>query len=517
MFHDVGMARMAPDVLQRWNHTQDESDPDWRAHVHVGFDVVKNALGPAAAAAVLHHHQKFDGTGFPRRLRLDGTEEPLAGSDIHVFARIVAAADLFDRLRHPPAALPGSTPTPVVRVLKRLQQQPYANWIDPMVFRGLLSVVPPSVPGSIVTLSTGQQAVVTEWFPEDPCRPAVHILPNGLDALGPDDPIERIDLRQRTGIVVARAEGHDVTSDNFFPEHPALRRRGRRSLAPPDRRGVGTAAAREVRHVEPVHLDVARRHEVKQHRRLPVARSEGRLEPGHGRRGRVVDPTVPHPPGKERSGERRVALARVAHDLQVLIAEGHVRAVGVQQARPGAGVALQVHVEAVDLTHRQRQTTHLHPAGLVGPCGSHRSVAPQQNPRRRIALVALRRPEAVVHRDRVVASRVVQVDIEARDRDRLAGDHVERVTREAVVRVERRLEVAHGCRGLVADLPVPDPVRERQPGERRVALSNEGREPQRRVAERCRAVGVPQRGSCCGVVRQVPVHAAGLVGVELKP
>lgn len=220
MFHDVGMARMAPDVLQRWNHTQDESDPDWRAHVHVGFDVVKNALGPAAAAAVLHHHQKFDGTGFPRRLRLDGTEEPLAGSDIHVFARIVAAADLFDRLRHPPAALPDSTPTPVVRVLKRLQQQPYANWIDPMVFRGLLSVVPPYVPGSIVTLSTGQQAVVTEWFPEDPCRPAVHILPNGLDALGPDDPIERIDLRQRTGIVVARAEGHDVTSDNFFPEHP---------------------------------------------------------------------------------------------------------------------------------------------------------------------------------------------------------------------------------------------------------------------------------------------------------
>lgn len=222
MMHDLGMTRLPPEVVERWNATLDESDPEWRAHVHIGFEMCKDALGPAAASAVLHHHQKFDGSGFPRRVRMDGTEDRVRGSDIHVFARIVAAADVFDRLRHPPGAGPDDPPVPVVRVLKQMQAPPASAWIDPMVFRALMNVAPAYAPGTLVALSTGERGVVTDWFPEDPCRPNVQLVDEDRREaiLGKDGQPVIVNLRSELHLSIAQSEGHDVTADNFYPAFP---------------------------------------------------------------------------------------------------------------------------------------------------------------------------------------------------------------------------------------------------------------------------------------------------------
>ncbi len=223
MFHDIGMLRLPPEVVDYWNKTLDEGHEPWRAHVQIGYELVKEAIGPAAAAGVLHHHQKYDGSGFPPRHRLDGggiVIEPLAGSEIHVFARIISVGDLFDRLRNPPGGGTG-TPRPVVRVLKMLQEPPYSKWIDPMVFRALLAVVPAYLPGTIVTLSNGMNAVVTEWFPDDPCRPTVQTIGDPtVDFARESRNSERFILRQNAGLSIVRAEGQDVSSDNFYPATP---------------------------------------------------------------------------------------------------------------------------------------------------------------------------------------------------------------------------------------------------------------------------------------------------------
>lgn len=222
MFHDVGMLRLDPAVVQKWRQTNDESDPAWQRHTAIGFEMVKDAIGPVAAAAVLHHHQKHDGSGFPRRTKLDGSEERLKGHDIHIYARIVAAADLFDRLRHPyqPTAT-AAAPVPVVRVLNTMRQRPYANWLDPMVFRALLAVVPAFAPGSLVTLSDGRRAVVTEWFADDPCRPNVQILADDLAAAATDDTErQRITLARTPELTIVESDEQDVASDCFYPEFP---------------------------------------------------------------------------------------------------------------------------------------------------------------------------------------------------------------------------------------------------------------------------------------------------------
>src|SRR5262245_46546673 len=232
MFHDMGMTRLDPETLARWCETMDESDPEWQQHVHMGFDMVKSDLDPAAAAIVLHHHQRFDGSGFPKRgPTIEGmpagasikgaTPVGLKGSEIHIFARIVACADLYDRLRNP-AHTPGASSEehpsiPAVRALRLMREAPYSRWIDPVVMLALLSVSPPYPPGSLVTLSDGRTAAVVDWCNLDPCRPTVSVI----DPSNPDAPRgPRLDLRKNTKIQIGAIDGQDVLADNFYPQHP---------------------------------------------------------------------------------------------------------------------------------------------------------------------------------------------------------------------------------------------------------------------------------------------------------
>jgi len=171
---------------------------------------------------VLHHHQKYDGSGFPRRRDLSGIDLRVAGSDIHVFARIVAAADLFDRLRNPPGQPSTSASVPIVRVLNRLRGAPYAQWIDPVVFRALITVAPPYPPGTMVTLTGGQRAVVSKWFAETPCQPVVYLIDDIASTPTRSSrataPIQ-VDLRAEDGLQVIEVDGQDVAADNFAPTH----------------------------------------------------------------------------------------------------------------------------------------------------------------------------------------------------------------------------------------------------------------------------------------------------------
>jgi HD-GYP domain-containing protein (c-di-GMP phosphodiesterase class II) len=220
MFHDLGMSRLDPLTLARWNKTHDQSDPAWQQHVTIGYELVKNEIDPAAAGVVLHHHQRYDGSGFPPRSALNGTITNLRGSDIHIFARIVACADIYDRLRHPadaPGADARECPSiPAISALSRLRQDPYCRWIDPVVFRALLAVAPPYPPGSMVTLTGNRPAVVVNWTPDDPCRPEVELMTGRPNQKSRP---ERIDLRKNREFEVIAIDGVSIEGDNFYPRY----------------------------------------------------------------------------------------------------------------------------------------------------------------------------------------------------------------------------------------------------------------------------------------------------------
>ena len=90
--HDVGKLG-TPDhiLLKPGRHTPEESEI-MRRHTLIGYEILKESSSHAiqlAASIALHHHEKFDGSGYPRGL---------IGDAIPIEGRIVAVADVFDAL-----------------------------------------------------------------------------------------------------------------------------------------------------------------------------------------------------------------------------------------------------------------------------------------------------------------------------------------------------------------------------------------------------------------------------------
>jgi HD-GYP domain-containing protein (c-di-GMP phosphodiesterase class II) len=208
MLHDIGVVMLDPAVRRRFEQTHDESDPEWREHPAIGFRAIRNKIDASAATVVLNHHQRFDGSGFA------GADYPvLEGRRIHIFARIAAVADQFDRM-HRPFDLPEQ---PTVWVLSNLVTEPLASKFDPEVLSALLEVVPPYPPGSIVRLSDGRYGVCIDHTREAPCRPTVQIIPDP-ENLDPEDMPsgETVDLSNEPHqLEVVEADGCDVRGLNF--------------------------------------------------------------------------------------------------------------------------------------------------------------------------------------------------------------------------------------------------------------------------------------------------------------
>jgi response regulator RpfG family c-di-GMP phosphodiesterase len=90
--HDIGKIGIPDAILNKPGKLTFEEYEIMKTHAQLGYDMLKYSERPLlkAAATVAHeHHEKYDGSGYPRGLK---------GEDIHIFGRITALADVFDAL-----------------------------------------------------------------------------------------------------------------------------------------------------------------------------------------------------------------------------------------------------------------------------------------------------------------------------------------------------------------------------------------------------------------------------------
>jgi HD-GYP domain-containing protein (c-di-GMP phosphodiesterase class II) len=173
MLHDMGKLALREEI-QNHNVTNPPTDladrEEWEGHAMAGYRIIRNGVEPTAAIAVAHHHQRWDGQGFPVHHHRDGSKTRPKKERIHIFARIISVADLYDRLSTPLDNSPERRSNLAVLHMMRSQ---YASWCDPTVLDMLQSIAPPFPPGSILTLSDETPAVVVDIDPVDPYRPIV--------------------------------------------------------------------------------------------------------------------------------------------------------------------------------------------------------------------------------------------------------------------------------------------------------------------------------------------------------
>jgi two-component system response regulator RpfG len=129
--HDIGKIGIPDAILRKTGSLTDHEWDVMKTHPQLGHDLLADSPAPAmrlGAIIALHHHEHYDGTGYPAGLR---------GDKIPVAARIVTVVDVFDALMSKRTYKPA---WPLPQVLAHLQRL-CGKLVDPECLRAFLSVL----------------------------------------------------------------------------------------------------------------------------------------------------------------------------------------------------------------------------------------------------------------------------------------------------------------------------------------------------------------------------------------
>lgn len=90
--HDIGKLAIEDSILKKPAKLTDKEYTRMKMHAQLGYEMLSDSNLPLfkdAAIVAYEHHEKWDGTGYPKGLK---------GEEIHIYGRITGFADVFDAL-----------------------------------------------------------------------------------------------------------------------------------------------------------------------------------------------------------------------------------------------------------------------------------------------------------------------------------------------------------------------------------------------------------------------------------
>ncbi len=136
-------------------------------HVTSGFSLVRanERLHPRITSMILGHHERLDGTGYPRQLK---------GTDIPLFARIAAIVDSYDALTLDRRYASGISGHDALRLLSALRERSF----DAALVGEFVHAIGVYPIGTRVMMVDGRQGLVCQQDPVWPLRPLVVVTAN---------------------------------------------------------------------------------------------------------------------------------------------------------------------------------------------------------------------------------------------------------------------------------------------------------------------------------------------------
>lgn len=90
ILHDIGKVGIPSEILNKNDKLTDVEFDVIKKHPEIGYNILKGIpFLKASSEIILQHHERFDGNGYPNRLK---------GEEIHQFARIISVVDAYDAM-----------------------------------------------------------------------------------------------------------------------------------------------------------------------------------------------------------------------------------------------------------------------------------------------------------------------------------------------------------------------------------------------------------------------------------
>ena len=165
LLHDLGKAAMPTEVLNKPGKLTDEEFAIIKRHPEEGYRMLLASSGvdPIALDVVLHHHEKTDGSGYPKRFKSD---------QISLYAKMGAVCDVYDAITSNRPYKSGWDPAESLRKMAE-----WANGhFDPVIFQAFVKSLGIYPIGSFVKLSSGRLGIVVEQGEKSLLTPRVKVF-----------------------------------------------------------------------------------------------------------------------------------------------------------------------------------------------------------------------------------------------------------------------------------------------------------------------------------------------------
>ncbi|MBL0386613.1 HD-GYP domain-containing protein [Tumebacillus sp. ITR2] len=191
MLHDIGKTQIPMEILMKPGKLTPEEFAIMKEHTTIGYNMLREHpdIPLIAAHCALQHHERLDGSGYPRGLKAD---------EIHLYGQIVGIADVYDALTSHRVYRKAFLPHEALEMLFAS-----SNGFDHELIRKFRDNVALYPIGLTVVLNTGERAVVVDINTKFPHRPILRVLQNED---GEDIPTREIDLSQHLNLMITGCE-----------------------------------------------------------------------------------------------------------------------------------------------------------------------------------------------------------------------------------------------------------------------------------------------------------------------
>lgn len=173
MLHDIGKISSPYEIINKPGRLTEDEMSEIKKHTWDGFNLIRRSeqIPLLSAHIALQHHERADGSGYPRILNK---------SEIHEYAMITAVADVFDALVSDRPYRPAFSNSEALEILEREKHEGRLapEFVD--LLKEYVTLYPPS---TVLELSNGDIAVVIHNNAEQPDQPIVKLLFNKIKEL----------------------------------------------------------------------------------------------------------------------------------------------------------------------------------------------------------------------------------------------------------------------------------------------------------------------------------------------